>query len=47
MEFIDLKKQYSLYKKEIDAAIHAVLDAGNYIMGNQVAELELTLANFV
>lgn len=47
IEFIDLKKQYACYKKEIDAAIQSVLDAGNYIMGSQVIELESTLANFV
>lgn len=47
MEFIDLKKQYQLYKKEIDAAIHKVLDHGQYIMGPEIQELEQLLADFV
>lgn len=47
MEFIDIKKQYRLYKKEIDDAIHAVLDKGQFIMGEEVALLEKVLAEFV
>lgn len=47
MEFIDLKKQYQLYKQEIDRAIHAVLDKGQYILGDEVRELEKTLADYV
>lgn len=47
MEFIDLKKQYSLYKQDIDAAIHKVLDHGTYIMGPEVKELEEKLAAYV
>ncbi|CCB84965.1 pleiotropic regulatory protein [Parachlamydia acanthamoebae UV-7] len=46
MEFIDIKKQYQLYKKEIDLAIHEVLDQGNFIMGEQVRTLESTLAQY-
>lgn len=47
MEFIDIKAQYRLYKKEIDTAIHEVLDAGNFILGKQVDEIEGILAKFV
>lgn len=47
MEFIDLKKQYKLYKKEIDQAMHSVLDEGHYIMGKEIKQLETALANFV
>ncbi|MBX7066604.1 MAG: DegT/DnrJ/EryC1/StrS family aminotransferase [Parachlamydiales bacterium] len=47
MEFIDLKKQYQLYKKEIDAAIQTVLDQACFIMGPPIKALETTLANFV
>lgn len=47
MEFIDIKKQYSLYKKEIDKAIHEVLDSGNFILGEQVKTLEERLAEYV
>lgn len=47
MEYIDLKKQYQLYKNEIDAAIHTVLDQGCYILGPQVESLENRLAEYV
>jgi UDP-2-acetamido-2-deoxy-ribo-hexuluronate aminotransferase len=47
MQFIDIQKQYSLYKKEIDAAIHSVLDKGQFIMGEEVFALEKVLADFV
>ncbi len=47
MEFIDLKTQYRLYKQEIDAAIHKVLDHGAYILGPEVRELEEQLARYV
>lgn len=47
MEFIDLKAQYKQLKDEIDEGIHKVLDNGNYIMGNEVKELEKQLAEYV
>lgn len=47
MEFIDLKTQYKLYKKEIDGAIQSVLDSGHYIMGEPVKSLESTLAKYI
>lgn len=47
MKFIDLEKQYQLYKNQIDAAIHKVLDHGQYIMGPEVQELEAALAAYV
>ncbi|MCB1136080.1 MAG: DegT/DnrJ/EryC1/StrS aminotransferase family protein, partial [Chlamydiia bacterium] len=47
MDFIDLKTQYRLYKEEIDAAIHRVLDHGAYVMGPEIAELEAILADYV
>lgn len=47
MEFIDLKRQYALYKKDIDAAIHKVLDNGAYIMGPEIKDLEEKLAAYV
>jgi UDP-2-acetamido-2-deoxy-ribo-hexuluronate aminotransferase len=46
MEFIDLKTQYQLLKKEIDAGIRRVLDHGQYILGPEVAELEEKLAAY-
>lgn len=47
MKFIDLNKQYLLYKNEIDEAITSVLDHGKYIMGPEIAELEQKLENYV
>ena len=40
MQFIDLKAQYRALKTEIDENIRAVLEAGQYIGGPQVKELE-------
>ena len=47
MQFIDLKQQYQLLKPTIDAAIQRVLDHGNYIMGPEIAALEVALADYV
>lgn len=47
MEFIDIKHQYRLYKKEIDNAIQSVLEQGCFIMGPPVKTLENTLAEYV
>ena len=46
IDFAKLQYQYQLYKDEIDKAIHAVLDKSNYIMGEEVYELEENLQNF-
>ncbi|HFU77559.1 MAG TPA: DegT/DnrJ/EryC1/StrS family aminotransferase [Epsilonproteobacteria bacterium] len=46
IDFAKLQYQYQLYKAEIDEAIHKVLDNSNYIMGNEVRELEENLQNF-
>ena len=47
MEFRDLKTQYQVLKPQIDKAIQAVLNEGQFIMGRQVQELEQTLADYV
>lgn len=46
MEFRDLKRQYQYMKNEIDASIQKVIENTNFIQGNQVAELEKTLADY-
>ena len=46
IDFAKLQYQYQLYKEEIDQAIHGVLDKSNYIMGNEVTDLEENLQNF-
>ena len=47
MEFRDIKAQYNIYKKEIDAAIQEVLSSSNFIGGEQVNILEKRLAEYV
>lgn len=46
VDFANLQHQYQRYKPEIDARIRAVLDKSNYIMGEEVAELEQELGKF-
>ena len=47
MQFIDLKKQQSLIRDNIEKNIKIVLDHGQYIMGPEVGELERRLAEYV
>jgi UDP-2-acetamido-2-deoxy-ribo-hexuluronate aminotransferase len=47
IEFIDLKAQQARIKSELDAAIQRVLAHGQYILGPEVAELEVRLADYV
>ena len=47
MEFRDLKKQYSVLKKDIDEAMLKVAADCNFISGNQVKALEEELADYV
>jgi UDP-2-acetamido-2-deoxy-ribo-hexuluronate aminotransferase len=46
IDFANLQYQYQLYKDEIDSAIHGVLDKSNYIMGEEVHQLEESLQEF-
>ena len=46
IDFANLQYQYKLYKDEIDKAIHNVLDKSNYIMGEEVTQLEKSLEEF-
>lgn len=46
MEFRNLKKQYEVYKREIDSAVGKVLQDANFISGSQVSELETELAEY-
>ncbi|KTD60514.1 DegT/DnrJ/EryC1/StrS family aminotransferase [Legionella shakespearei] len=47
MQFIDLKKQYSLIENDILNSIKKVLDHGQYIMGPEITELEKQLADYI
>lgn len=46
MQFIDLKRQYQLYKRDIDQAIQGVLEDGRYVLGPSVGDLESQLADY-
>ncbi len=46
MEFTDLKTQYRVLQKEIDARMRRVLEHGQYILGPEVRELEEKLAAY-
>ncbi len=47
MEFIDLKRQYKLLKKDMDQKVLEVLSSGRYILGKEVEGLERELSEFV
>ncbi len=47
IDFANLQYQYQRYKKEIDTAVQAVLDKSNYIMGEEIAQLESELEAFM
>ena len=47
MQFIDLKKQYSLIENDILISIRNVLNHGQYIMGPEITKLEQQLADFI
>jgi len=46
IDFANLQHQYQLYKEDIDASIQAVLNKSNYIMGEEVEQLEAELSSF-
>jgi UDP-2-acetamido-2-deoxy-ribo-hexuluronate aminotransferase len=46
IDFANLQHQYQLYKNEIDAAIHSVLNKSNYILGEECDLLERELEAF-
>ena len=46
IDFANLQLQYQKYKDDIDANIQAALNKSNYIMGEEVYELEVALEKF-
>ncbi len=46
MEFRDLKRQYQYLKNKMDISVQEVIEKTNFIQGNQVSELETTLADY-
>lgn len=47
LPFIDLNSQYLDHKSSLDSAVLKVLEHGQYIMGPEVKELELKLADYI
>ena len=47
MQFIDLSKQQSFIRDNIEARLKNVLDGGKYIMGPEIFELEEKLADYI
>ena len=47
MQFRDLQKQYEVLKSDITEKIQKVCLSAHYISGQEVAELERTLAEYV
>ena len=46
IDFANLQLQYQKYKTDIDEKIHSILKKSNYILGEEVQELEKNLENF-
>ncbi len=46
MQYIDLKKQFSLVEQDVRRRIDAVFEHGQYVLGPEVTELEQVLAQF-
>lgn len=46
MKFLDLHAQYLTIKREIDSAIAGVIERSDFIMGEQVAQLEEEIAKY-
>ena len=46
IDFANLQVQYQKYKSDIDARIHSVLNKSNYIMGEEIKQLEAELSSF-
>ena len=46
IDFANLQLQYQKYKLDIDTKIHSVLNKSNYIMGEEIVELERSLEKF-
>ena len=46
IDFANLQYQYQLYKTEIDEAMQNVLNKSNYIMGEEITQLENSLQEF-
>lgn len=47
IQLVDLTVQYHSIKEEIDAAVHATLESGHFILGPAVSKLEESIASYL
>ncbi len=47
LHMVDVVGQYQKIKPEVDAAVHRVLDSGQFILGKDVGELECQVAGYL
>jgi UDP-2-acetamido-2-deoxy-ribo-hexuluronate aminotransferase len=47
IHMVDVVGQYKKIQPEVDAAIHAVLESGQFILGKEVGELECSIAGYL
>jgi dTDP-4-amino-4,6-dideoxygalactose transaminase len=47
LQMVDVVGQYQTIKTDVDAAVHRVLDSGQFILGREVGELESAIAEYV
>ncbi|HXF99769.1 MAG TPA: DegT/DnrJ/EryC1/StrS family aminotransferase [Bacteroidota bacterium] len=47
LHMVDVVGQYKKIKTEIDAAVHRVLDSGQFILGKEVGEFECQIAGYL
>jgi UDP-2-acetamido-2-deoxy-ribo-hexuluronate aminotransferase len=47
LQMVDVVGQYKHIKPEVDAAVHAVLDSGQFINGKEVGEFECSVAGYL
>ena len=47
MDFIDLKSRHNLIREQINKRVQVVMEHGQFILGPEVRELEVKLAEYV
>ncbi len=47
LQMVDVVGQYQKIKPEVDAAVHRIMDSGQFILGKEVGELECQIAGYL
>ncbi len=47
LHMVDVVGQYNKIKSDVDAAIHKILDSGQFILGKEVGEFECQIAGYL